>query len=251
MNRPLLNQLVDLIAAALFLGMIATGYLLEFTLPPGTNRAYTLWGLTRHCWGTVHGWISFGFLGAMLLHVCLHWPWVVAVVRKRLGKSAAPPSGLLRSGLATLLIVAAALGLFAWVAQTGVRPINDPEEFGVCPPDAAGEPAPAPAAARPDERPAVAFWAEVYPVLEQSCVPCHGPQRQAGGFRADRRADYFGTAGRAALVLPGNSAASPLIAIVSGQRPDIPKPGAHRLPKPVVARLRAWIDAGADWPERQ
>jgi hypothetical protein len=50
--------------------------------------------------------------------------------------------------------------------------------------------------------------------------------------------------------VPGSSAESPLIAIVSGQRKDIPKPDVHRLPEWDVAVLRAWIDAGAAWPRR-
>ena len=39
MSRTSVNLLVDLSAAALFLGMIATGYILGFALPPGTNKA--------------------------------------------------------------------------------------------------------------------------------------------------------------------------------------------------------------------
>src|SRR5581483_972115 len=73
MNRSLFNLITDLLAALLFLGMVATGYILRFPLPPGTNRAYTLWELTRHEWGTVHFWISVGLLGVLLLHVAVHW----------------------------------------------------------------------------------------------------------------------------------------------------------------------------------
>ena len=91
-SRTSVNLLVDLAAAALFLGMMATGYILWFTLPPGTNKSLSLWQLTRHEWGTVHAWISFGLIGALLLHLVLHWQWVVSVVRKRFG--ARPPRRL-------------------------------------------------------------------------------------------------------------------------------------------------------------
>jgi hypothetical protein len=40
MNRSLLNLTVDLLAAACLLAMVATGYILRFPLPPGTNRTH-------------------------------------------------------------------------------------------------------------------------------------------------------------------------------------------------------------------
>lgn len=66
----------------------------------------------------------------------------------------------------------------------------------------------------------------------------------------DRREDFFGKDGSTPLVMPGKSAESPLIAIVSGLRKDIPRADVHRLSDEKVAVLRAWIDAGAPWPER-
>jgi hypothetical protein len=41
--RPALNLLIDILGAAFFLGMIATGYILHFPLPPGTNKSLSLW----------------------------------------------------------------------------------------------------------------------------------------------------------------------------------------------------------------
>jgi len=45
MNRTIANIIIDIIAAFLFLGMIATGYLLRFPLPPGSNKTLSLWGI--------------------------------------------------------------------------------------------------------------------------------------------------------------------------------------------------------------
>jgi hypothetical protein len=250
MKRTIVNLLVDLAAAALFLGMMATGYILWFALPPGTNKSLSLWGLIRHNWGSVHAWISFGLLGTLFLHVCLHWQWVVSVVGKRLRWEQAPRAGHWPSGLLTFLAVAALLGVFAWAAQTGRREITDPGEFGVCPPDGGPRKGAARALAgapSPETTPPVEFWKDVYPVLEESCLACHGPRTQRGGFRVDRPEDFFGTAGKPALVVPGQSAQSPLIAIVSGLKKDIPRLNVHRLPEKDVAVLKAWIDAGAEW----
>ena len=66
----------------------------------------------------------------------------------------------------------------------------------------------------------------------------------------DRREDVFGKGGSTPLVVPGKSAASPLLAIVSGLRKDMPRADVHQLPAAQVAIVRAWIDAGAPWPER-
>jgi hypothetical protein len=96
----------------------------------------------------------------------------------------------------------------------------------------------------------VVFWKDVYPILERSCRSCHGPKKQQGDFRVDRREDFFGKGGSTPLVAPGKSAESRLLAIVSGLRRDLPRADVHQLPAPQVAILRAWIDAGAPWLER-
>jgi hypothetical protein len=256
MSRTAINLAVDLAAAALFLALIATGFILGFALPPGTNKSLYLWGLSRHQFGSIHLWISLAFLGAVLLHLCLHWSWVVAVVGKRVGLKAAPRGGLLRSGPVAFLLLAAAVGAFAWVTRAGVRGITDPGAFGVCPDPASpgggrtgGRPA-SPAGPPEGGRTPVAFWKDVYPILESKCLYCHGPRRQRGGFRVDRREDFLGGSGGGRQVVPGDSGRSPLIAIVSGQRTDLARADAHKLPEAEVSLLRAWIDAGAVWPER-
>jgi mono/diheme cytochrome c family protein len=256
MKRFFNNLLIDLIAAASMIGMLATGYILRFPLPPGSNKYLTLWGLTRHEWGDIHFWISLGLLGVVLLHVCLHWQWLAISVKRRLSRTKAAPGSALVSALTTFLVLVAVLVLFGWAAQNGVNHITEPRE-GVCPPsgpetgntagDADGTTSKTPAVGGPL---GVAFWKDVYPILERSCLSCHGPRKQLGGFRADRREDFFGKGGTTPLVVPGKIAESPLIAIVSGLRKDMPRADVHQLSHEKVAVLRAWIDAGAPWPER-
>lgn len=64
MTRTSINLAVDLAIAALFLALIATGFVLGFALPPGTNKGLCLWGLSRHQFGNIHLGVSFAFLGA-------------------------------------------------------------------------------------------------------------------------------------------------------------------------------------------
>jgi mono/diheme cytochrome c family protein len=242
MKRTTVNVFIDLLAAFLFVGMVVTGYLLYFTLPPGTNKTLSLWSLSRHQWGQVHFWISLGLLAVLLVHIALHWQWVLAIAAQRLGLAKNPSHRPIWTGVITLLALVTVLVLFAWVAEVSVVEREDPD----CPPDEAPDGARIPSA-RPGTQ--ASFWKEVYPILETSCLRCHGPNRSQGGFRVDRREDYFGKSGKPAFVVPGKSTESPLIDIVLGRRTDMAMAASHTLTEEDVAILRAWIDSGADWPE--
>src|SRR5437868_3896872 len=66
----------------------------------------------------------------------------------------------------------------------------------------------------------VSFATEVQPILESSCIKCHGHGRAKGGFQIDSRETLLkGGDSGAALVL-GNSLESYLIELVSGLDPD-------------------------------
>ncbi len=127
MKRANLNFLVDSAAGLLFLGMVATGFILRFTLPPGTHRSHILWGLTRHEWGTVHTWLSFALVAVILLHVALHWQWIACLIRTRFGRGLPGPGGEAmrrrnrRAGIAFLLALLAACIFFGWATFANVR----------------------------------------------------------------------------------------------------------------------------------
>jgi hypothetical protein len=95
MRRTTVNFLVDAIAFLDLLGLIATGAILRFILPPGSGGGHgrgfrggrglddvkELLGLGRHDWGDVHFVLSLLFLLLMLVHLILHWTWITACVR--------------------------------------------------------------------------------------------------------------------------------------------------------------------------
>jgi mono/diheme cytochrome c family protein len=100
------------------------------------------------------------------------------------------------------------------------------------------------------------FAQQIKPLLERSCVGCHGGEKPRGLFRVDGRdAILKGGASGAAAVVPGRSGESPLVDFVSGKVPDSEMPPrAQRGRYPAlradeVALLRAWIDQGAEWPK--
>lgn len=86
------------------------------------------------------------------------------------------------------------------------------------------------------------------PIFESSCIGCHGPQNQRGGLRVDRQEDFFADNDNMPLILPGNAKDSRLIDIVSGNVKTMKSVSSHKLPEEKITLLKAWIDAGAEWP---
>src|ERR1700689_4528817 len=62
---------------------------------------------------------------------------------------------------------------------------------------------------------AVDFTKDIQPIMESRCQKCHGPEKQKGGWRVDRK-DVAMTGGdeHAPNIVPGKSAESPLIHFV-------------------------------------
>jgi Protein of unknown function (DUF1553)/Protein of unknown function (DUF1549)/Planctomycete cytochrome C len=109
-------------------------------------------------------------------------------------------------------------------------------------------PAPHATGAQPDR---VDFARDVLPILQGSCWKCHGPEKQKGGLRFDRRPGVVaaGDSGKTA-VRPGRAGESELIRRVEAADADerMPPKSAPLSPGQIKI-LRAWIDQGADWPE--
>jgi mono/diheme cytochrome c family protein len=99
----------------------------------------------------------------------------------------------------------------------------------------------------------VDFARDVRPILEQTCIKCHGPEKQKGGLHFDRRKGAFGAAdsGKSAIV-PRKPAESELIRRVEAADADerMP-PKAEPLKAAQIATLKRWIEQGASWPESE
>jgi hypothetical protein len=74
----------------------------------------------------------------------------------------------------------------------------------------------------------VNFSREIKPILEKSCLPCHGHGRSKGDFRIGSRDTLLKGGESGAAVVVGRSAESRLIELVMGFDPDnvMPRKGA-------------------------
>ncbi len=101
------------------------------------------------------------------------------------------------------------------------------------------------------QAPTVDFNRDIRPILNQNCLACHGGVKQAGGVSFLYRDEALGTgkSGRP-TVIPGNPAASELIARVISRDPDYRMPlHGPPLTDAQVALLRQWIKEGALWQD--
>jgi len=98
---------------------------------------------------------------------------------------------------------------------------------------------------------AVDFSSEVRPVLARSCVNCHGPEKQKGGLRLDRRDDALKGGEHGALWVARHAGDSLLIQVVEGRHADVERMPKKKEPLHTneIEMLRRWIDEGAAWPD--
>lgn len=114
MARPTLQLAVDSLALVACTFVATTGLVLETALPPGSGRLEAglpdrqillLWGLSRHEWGRIHLWAAYLLLTILLLHLAMHWKWLLAMLtRKREKKQSGTRFALGCLGLAGLLL---------------------------------------------------------------------------------------------------------------------------------------------------
>ena len=135
MKRSITNFLVDAVSALVMFGMIVTGLVMRYTLPPGSGRSRLLWGLGRHDWGDIHFWLAVAVAALVVVHVALHWQWVCGMVWRtfRRGEGAKLPLSTLTknlTGVGFLLGVVAICAGFLYLAQSNVREVSGPGKGG-------------------------------------------------------------------------------------------------------------------------
>ncbi|MBN1917416.1 MAG: DUF4405 domain-containing protein [Verrucomicrobia bacterium] len=113
MMKNTINYIINAVLAALMLDIAFIGILLGFVIPKGERAGYEvklLLGLHRHDWGDLHMVLSLALLVLIVVHVWLHWSWVVACTQRLLCRTT--------WGIVAVVIVAAAvIFVVAWQAS--------------------------------------------------------------------------------------------------------------------------------------
>ncbi len=95
------------------------------------------------------------------------------------------------------------------------------------------------------------FEKRIRPVLATHCTSCHGPERQESSLRLDTRAFLLEGGRSGPVVMPGQPQSSRLYQAVTYRDPHLKMPPMGPLPPAVIEDVRAWIEAGAPWPETE
>nr|GDY20632.1 cytochrome c [Verrucomicrobiota bacterium] len=94
------------------------------------------------------------------------------------------------------------------------------------------------------------FDREIRPLLQKHCVECHGEKKQKSELRLDAKVFAFKGGHDGPAIVPGKADASPLFRRITSTDDDERMPSkGERLSAAQIAAVKAWIEAGAVWPE--
>ena len=99
----------------------------------------------------------------------------------------------------------------------------------------------------------VSYKKDIKPLIEKSCLNCHGPKkRPKGKIRIDTRELALKGGYEGVAIIPGKSEKSPLIYYMNYQVVDyeMPPEGKKDYPKlnrEQIGLMRAWIDQGVNY----
>ncbi|MFA5605226.1 MAG: DUF4405 domain-containing protein [Dehalococcoidales bacterium] len=118
------NYAVDFLMAYSFIAINISGFILWFILPMGqgsriadycyktfktglgpTGNAWTAFELPRYIWVELHSWISVIAIGIILLHIILHWQWIVKTLKRVKDKILTGPKAVLELYTVNLMLL--------------------------------------------------------------------------------------------------------------------------------------------------
>ena len=87
-TRAKTNFVLDCVIALAGLGEAISGFILWLVLPSGGYQggrgvdALRVFIFEREAWKGLHSWLAITMTAAVILHVALHWNWIVCMARK-------------------------------------------------------------------------------------------------------------------------------------------------------------------------
>jgi hypothetical protein len=95
MKRGTLNFIIDLFSFVIFIGLITTGFIMKYILPPGSGgrgrmanggqggeHIKSLLSMGRHDWGDIHFYLAVVFVILLVLHLFLHFDWIKSYFKR-------------------------------------------------------------------------------------------------------------------------------------------------------------------------
>jgi hypothetical protein len=96
-SKDIINYFLDIILALSIIVTLASSYILWFVLPRGSGlhsemcgnqgmgiggNYYRVFDMPRYAWVDIHSWASLILLSIILLHIVLHWGWIVETLKR-------------------------------------------------------------------------------------------------------------------------------------------------------------------------
>jgi len=87
MNRLKINYIIDFLALVCFFVSSFTGLIIFIFLPSGIRRGgfQEFMGITKEIWNFFHIWSSILFIVLVVIHLILHWDWIVSMTKNIFG----------------------------------------------------------------------------------------------------------------------------------------------------------------------
>jgi len=88
MTKNKLNILIDFLAALCFLIVAKTGLIVFFFFPEGIIRGgrQEFFGIAKKTYTGIHNWAGIIFIILIILHIVLHWNWIINTIKNTFKK---------------------------------------------------------------------------------------------------------------------------------------------------------------------
>jgi len=94
--------------------------------------------------------------------------------------------------------------------------------------------------------PAPSYSRQIDPLLRRYCAGCHGKRMPRAGYSVIAYEELFRSRKGKIMLVAGQPDKSPLLRTMQGHPPVMPPPDYPHRPSPAdIAKVRAWIAAGA------
>ncbi len=88
MNKAKINYFIDFFAGISFFITTITGLIILLFLPSGVRQGsyQTFLGIQKIFLSAVHNWVGIIFIILVLIHLVLHWNWIICMTKKLFNK---------------------------------------------------------------------------------------------------------------------------------------------------------------------